>query len=60
MQFKTGDTWWSSNSKKFVIIHEVEVDGNTWIHYRDEKGDPPKEYSCFKESFLQRFVPWPK
>jgi hypothetical protein len=48
---KKGSRWWVSNGKKFVIIDEVEVDGHTWIYYRDELGDPPNEFSCYKESF---------
>ena len=49
-------TKWSGPNKEFIVIAEVEADdGHTWIYYRDAVGDPPREYSCYKESFLQRF-----
>jgi hypothetical protein len=53
-------TRWDGGNKVFVIISEVDADdGHKWIHYREEKGNPPKEYSCYTESFLQRFRPLP-
>jgi hypothetical protein len=55
MIIKEGSRWWAADSKRFVVLHTIEQDGKTWVHYRDEKGNPPKEYSCYKESFLQRF-----
>jgi hypothetical protein len=51
---------WHSIEKKFIVLHTVEQDGHTWVHYRDEVGNPPREYSCYKESFLQRFSPMPE
>lgn len=59
MKIKEGSRW-GGTDKIFVVLYEVETNGNTWIHYRSEKGTPPKEYSCFKESFLQRFNPLPE
>ena len=59
MMVKKGSRWWVADGRKFVIIDEVDVDGHTWVHYRDELGDPPKEYSCYKESFTTRFSPLP-
>jgi hypothetical protein len=50
-----GSIWVGSNSReKFVVITVSEVDGHTWVHYRTEKTN--KEYSCYIESFLQRFT----
>jgi hypothetical protein len=59
---KEGTRWsgTSGDSKVFVVLHEVETDGHVWIHYRESAGDPPKEYSCYLESFLQRFRPLPE
>jgi hypothetical protein len=30
------------------------------VHYRDDQGNPPREYSCYLESFLQRFRQLPE
>jgi len=52
---------WDGSDKVFVVISEVKTeDGHEWVHYREDKGVPPKEYSCYKESFLQRFRPLPE
>jgi hypothetical protein len=59
MIVKKGSRWWTSEGKKFVVIDEVIIEGVVWVHYRDGFGDPPKEYSCYRESFLQRFSPLP-
>jgi hypothetical protein len=59
MKIKDGSRW-EGNDAKFIVLHEIETDGHEWIHYRDEKGDPPREYSCYKESFLQRFRQLPE
>ena len=57
---KEGTLWSDSNNNKFRVLHIVELEGNTWVHYRTE---PPKgfsakdckEYSCFAEAFEARF-----
>ena len=59
MEIKQGSRW-GGTDKVFVVLHEIETDGHDWIHYRDDKGDPPREYSCYKESFLLRFRPLPE
>ena len=58
---KQGSRWAGSNSKKFIVLAEVNLDNEIWIHYREEsaKGGTPKEYSCYKESFVSRFSPVP-
>jgi hypothetical protein len=61
MNIKQGSRWTGSDhSKKFIVLSEVCVDDKVWIHYRDEAGDPPQEYSCYKDSFLSRFTPLPE
>ena len=60
MLIKEGSRWWSGDNKKFVVIHVIEQEGHTWVHYRDESGNPPKEYSCYKDSFVQRFTQLPE
>ena len=58
-KIQEGTRWSASDRKVFIVIHEIEVDGHTWVHYRDEKGEPAREYSCYKESFLSRFSKLP-
>jgi len=50
---KEGSKWTSIN-ETFVVIHTIELDGHTWIHYRKETNG--QEYSCYAESFLDRFT----
>ncbi len=49
---KEGSTWSAYDREMFTVIHRVEVDGNIWIHYRNQKG---QEFSCYEEAFLSRF-----
>lgn len=54
---------WTGGDKVFVVLHTVEQEGHTWIHYRSEKAEEngtPREYSCYQESFLSRFRPQPE
>ena len=46
---------WDGGGKKFVVIQTVEQDGHTWVHYRELNSNAPKEYSCYLESFVERF-----
>ena len=46
---------WSSIDDTFVVIHVIELDGHTWVHYRKEPNET--EYSCYVESFVERFTP---
>lgn len=61
---KEGSLWWAGENKKFRILSVVEANGKTWVHYRDEgkssDQDSAREYSCYLESFLQRFSPLPE
>ena len=56
-----GSRWWGGTTTKFVVIDVITIEGHTWVHYRDdaEKAEP-KEYSCYVESFLQRFKELPE
>lgn len=58
---KEGSIWTDGHGKWFRVLHIVELEGNTWVHYRTEP--PPgqsakdcKEYSCFLEAFEARFA----
>jgi hypothetical protein len=60
---KEGSKWvGTSSDDKFHIIHLVEIDGKTWVHYIKENApeDSNREYSCYLESFLTRFRPLPE
>jgi len=52
-----GSVWQSADGRRFQVINEIQLDGNNWIHYRriDSDYDEPKEFSCYTESFLERF-----
>lgn len=64
MQVKAGTLWWAGNNNKFRVISVTEQEGRTWVHYRNE----PKslndkkltEYSCYVESFVERFRQLPE
>lgn len=53
---KDGSKWTGGDRKVFTVINTVVIEDNTWIHYRDDR----REYSCFVESFLQRFIALPE
>ena len=60
-----GSRWWDGKENMFVVLDVVETDGHMWVHYReDSKKYKPvkecKEYSCYLESFTQRFDPRPE
>lgn len=57
MKIKEGSLWSGNNGKEFVVLHVVELEGHTWVHYRDQECPECHEYSCYAESFLARFTP---
>ena len=61
---KIGSLWRTTDDKKFRVINVVEANGHTWVHYRNElKGfnqTQANEYSCYVESFVERFSPTPE
>lgn len=57
---KDGSKWTGDTGTTFRVLHTVELDGHTWIHYIKEDIAAPKEYSCYVESFLQRFRELPE
>lgn len=59
---KEGTKWSSIDGKVFHVLHVVEIEGNTWVHYILETKDAnvTKEFSCYQESFLSRFSPLPE
>ena len=57
---KEGSKWWGGDKLKFRVLSIVEVEGHTWVHYIKENTEEPREYSCYLESFLQRFSELPE
>jgi len=54
---KNGSRWTGQNGYVvFRVLHTVTMnDGHIWVHYCDDSnGD--KSYSCYVESFLERFT----
>lgn len=61
MKVEIGSVWWGGEDNKFIVLAVVEQEGHTWVHYRDDKSSGiNREYSCYIESFLQRFIELPK
>ena len=59
---KSGTKWSSANGTVFHVIDRVELEGKIWIHYLKEnaKDYENKEFSCYEESFFDRFKPEPE
>jgi hypothetical protein len=55
---KPGSMWSSTDSVKFRVIENVYTDDNVWVHYIRLTDNT--EYSCYVESFLQRFRALPE
>lgn len=55
-----GSLWGTADGRQFRVLAVVEVQGHTWVHYvRDQGMYKPagQEYSCYVESFVERFQP---
>jgi len=54
---EAGSKWSGPEGTVFHVISTVKIDRHTWIYYHKEKPrtNDPEEYSCYLESFLQRF-----
>lgn len=57
---KEGTRWGSPDGKEFLVMHTIEQQGHTWVHYREDRRDEPREFSCYLESFLERYRPLPE
>ena len=65
MIVKQGSRWGTADRKHFLVLSVTEIDGHTWVHYREDRGIKVpaiecKEYSCYIESFIQRFSSTPE
>jgi len=56
---KEGSRWSSLDGKVFHVMHVVDVEGHTWVHYEQDNILESREFSCYLESFLQRFTELP-
>ena len=60
---KEGSLWRTADGKKFRVLSIVETNGHTWVHYRNEldavSQKDANEYSCYIESFVERFSSTP-
>ena len=54
---KVGSKWVGNENNIFRVIHVIELDDHTWIHYIKDNApeDSTREYSCYEESFMSRF-----
>ena len=61
---KIGSRWSGNDTRQvFHVLHTIELDGHTWVHYikEDTKDiNETREYSCYLESFLERFRALPE
>jgi len=52
---KNGSRWIGNNRDTFHVLSTIELEGHMWIHYIKEDSEEPREYSCYVESFLEKF-----
>jgi hypothetical protein len=57
---KPGTLWTGGEGKNFRVISVSEVEGHTWVYYREDLGIKVptaqcREFSCYQESFVYRF-----
>lgn len=52
---KNGSQWMSTDGNYFHVLGTIEIDGNTWVHYIKDDQKEPLEFSCYLESFLERY-----
>lgn len=57
---KVGSKWGNTDGKVFHVVHRVELDGKVWIHYEQDNCNECREFSCYEESFLERFRQLPE
>ena len=47
---KVGSKWVGNGDNIFRVIHVIELDGHTWVHYIKDNApeDSNREYSCYE------------
>jgi hypothetical protein len=62
MKVEKGTRWGALPDREFMVIGIFEDQDHTWVHYREDpkkykSNGEYKEYSCYLESFVERFRP---
>jgi hypothetical protein len=59
---KVGSKWVGNENNIFRVIHVIELEDHTWIHYIKDNApeESTREYSCYEASFLSRFRSLPE
>jgi hypothetical protein len=57
---KDGSKWTGGRGDRFHVVSTIELEGHTWVHYIKEDKTESREYSCYVESFLERFRELPE
>jgi hypothetical protein len=52
---KNGSQWISTDGSYFHVLGTIEIEGKIWVHYQKDNQKEPQEYSCYLESFLERY-----
>jgi hypothetical protein len=53
---KNGSKWQGNDRDTFHILSTIELEGKTWVHYiKENTTQDTREFSCYLESFLERF-----
>lgn len=64
IKVREGSLWRGSGSDEFRVLSVVVIESKVWVHYRRNDCNPLinhcQEYSCYQESFLERFRPCPE
>ena len=55
---KDGSKWGGDNGDVYYVIRTIWLDDHNWIHYKSLNNGI--EYSCYVESFLERFRELPE
>jgi hypothetical protein len=55
MTVEKDQVWSTRDQNEFLVLEVVDIEDHTWVHYRNIKTG--QEYSCYVESFKQRFTP---
>ena len=59
---KDGSKWSGTDGSVFHVMHTIKLKGKVWIYYHKDKPreNDPADYSCYLESFLERFRELPE
>lgn len=54
---RDGSLWAGTDMIKFRVLHTITLDNHIWVHYikHNSSDAGTREYSCYVESFLERF-----